>query len=259
MKLIPHLVALYGILGLADSLQAEKVKWEEIAPTVAVIEKLRTELPTPKPPLRRGQLVSMDGPAIRMPTGSLAFLAHLVQIADALAPVDRKGTLTLLSYLHDRDPHIRFLVSLVLHRYLKSNGLDNDDWDAWSVTQELQLPETLKALDDIVLRISKLDNLDPASEPRNDETHQLQPNDPTPEVPGKGPKGPEENANENPTVIAVDPIWGFQIVRSGNSTRLVDPLDTSPDIPLQDRIELDKFPPRSDLRRTELPLVPTAR
>lgn len=79
---------------------------------------MRTDLPTPKPPLRRGPLISMDGQTVAMPNGKRAFHSQLGQIATALVPKDQEGVLILVSYLRDRDPHIRFMVFHALELHL---------------------------------------------------------------------------------------------------------------------------------------------
>ena len=147
-------------LSLPNELNEEEVEWESISPSVPVIEKLRTNLPTPKPPLRRGPLISMDGQTVAMPNGKRAFYSQLDQIATALIPKDQEGVLILVSYLHDRDPHIRFMVSLALDQHLENNKLGNDDFYLPDVARDLQDKEASKAIEDIVRRVSKLKRLE---------------------------------------------------------------------------------------------------
>ena len=158
--MLTRLLILQVAFSMVCNLDGEDVEWESISPRVQVIEKLRTDLPTPKPPLRGGPLISMDGFTIAMPNGKRVFLSQLGQIATALAPKDQEGVLILVSYLRDRDPHIRFMVFLALELHLESNKIETNGFSASDVTKDLQDKEASKAIENIVLRVSKLKRLD---------------------------------------------------------------------------------------------------
>jgi len=154
----PSLLLITLLLSLTTvcELYGEKLEWDSISARTAAIEKLRTTLPTPKPPIRQGALISLEGQTVPMPNGERAFVSQLGQIAKALTPKDQAGIVTLVSYLRDRDPHIRYLAALALELHLEDKGFGNEEFYPRVVTRYIQEHKVRRALEDLLKRIAKL-------------------------------------------------------------------------------------------------------
>ena len=108
--------------------------------TMADFEILRTGLPQDKGMMPDSGLLVFEGASvISLPDGNCCFMHHLVKIGKSIK-LTEASSLRMLTYLRDKDVHMRVLAYLSVSEYLRESGVPDHGGNAFALVHASRTP-----------------------------------------------------------------------------------------------------------------------